>query len=109
MAKKSAIEKNQKRARMIKQYADRRAHLKGNGEGRNSFAGRAVQRPAEAGSAAAQLVAESVAAAVRADGSSAWELPEIPPFACVASRPRVVRADSRHGQVELVGGRRRCL
>ena len=28
MAKKSAIEKNQKRARMIKQYADRRAHLK---------------------------------------------------------------------------------
>ena len=28
MAKKSAIEKNQKRARMIKQYAGRRAHLK---------------------------------------------------------------------------------
>lgn len=28
MAKKSAIEKNQKRARLIKQYADRRASLK---------------------------------------------------------------------------------
>ena len=58
MAKKSSIEKNNRRRKMAKQFAGRRARLKAIAMRQDQADGRALRGDAEACRAAAQLVAD---------------------------------------------------
>ena len=62
MAKKSSIEKNNRRKKLAKKYAGRRVAAEGDRHGQDQADGRALRRDAEAGRAAAQLVGEPLSA-----------------------------------------------
>ena len=59
MAKKSSIEKNNRRRKMAKQFAGRRAKLKAIAHGQDAADGRALCRDSEARRIAAQFVEDA--------------------------------------------------
>ena len=71
MAKKSAVETNNRRRKLVKQYAAKRAALKAIANEREPAAGRALRAPPEAGRAAAQLGQDPHPQPLRSDGPSA--------------------------------------
>jgi hypothetical protein len=69
--KKSMVEREKKRQRLVKKYAAKRAALKAIANGREQADGRALQGAPEAGQAAAQFLAHAAAQPLRTDGPSA--------------------------------------
>ena len=60
MAKTSSVEKNNRRGRMVKQFAAKRAKLKAMAVDDKLTPGRALRGPAQAGRPAAQLLADTL-------------------------------------------------
>ncbi len=91
MAKKSSIEKNNRRKRMTKNAAPKRARLKAIIGDKTQADGGAVRRDPEACRDAAQLVGDPHPYALRADGPFALELSQDQTVAvsrCANSAPR---------------------
>ena len=103
MAKTSSVEKNNRRRKLVKQYAGKRARLKAIIAEQERYHGGALRGPAEAGRAAAQFGAKHAdPQPLRGDGPSACLLPQTQDVASGASRAGQPGSDPRHGQVELV-------
>ena len=71
MAKKSSIEKNNRRRRMAKKFAGRRARLKAIVQGQEQAGGGAFRRDAQARRTAAQLVGHAHPQPLRSDRPAA--------------------------------------
>ena len=67
MAKTSSIEKNNRRRKMTKKFAAKRARLKAIAYDKAAAAGRAVRGPAQARAAAAQFVGDAHSQPLRGD------------------------------------------
>ena len=107
MAKKSLVERNKKRMRMAKQFALRRASLKEVAcDQQRSPEERFAARMKLARTAAQQL-GDPRPAALRPDRAAARQLPQVRPVADCRAGAGFVRANPRHGQVELVEKERR--
>ena len=85
MAKTSSVEKNNRRAKMAKQYAGKRAKLKAMAVDDKLHAGGALRRPAQARRAAAQLLADARPQSVRDHGPSAGRLSQVQALAPCAA------------------------
>ncbi len=118
MAKKSSIEKNNRRTRMAKQYAVKRAALKAMAvdnklspedrfSARLKLAELPRRRAHQAGRVAAQFVADAHPQSLRAHGPSAGRLSQVQALAPCFARARVVGRPARRREVELVTGDRR--
>ena len=86
MAKKSAIEKNNRAPKLAKQHAAARRRLKAVARDRTAAARGALRRAAEAGPAAAQQLADPHPQPLRADRPSARLLPQVQAVAHRAAR-----------------------
>ena len=106
MAKKSSIEKNNRRRRMAKKYSGRRARLKA--IARDKTKPVEVCRDAEARRVAAQFLGDAGSQPLRADGPAARLLPQAQIVAHRAAGARLQGADPRIVEVELVRRRARC-
>ena len=102
MAKKSSVEKNNRRRRMVKKY--RGQTLAAEGDQSKSFSndGRAVRSSAEAVAAAAEFRACPDPQSLRAYRAATCGLSKIQNVAHGAERTREQGADPRRGQVKLV-------
>ena len=102
MAKTSSVEKNNRRRKMAKQYAGKRARLKAITQNKSAT----MEERFEAQLKLAQLPRNSAPHAhsqpLRGDGPSACLLPETQDVASGASRSGQPGSHPRHGQVELV-------
>jgi hypothetical protein len=96
MAKTSSIERNKKRERLVKQFANRRAKLK------TVVANRTISVE-ERFEAAAQFGVQSRAPALRDHRPGARQLSQIQALSYPAAGTWLNRPNPRHGQVELVG------
>ena len=85
MAKKSSIEKNNRRAKMAKQYAGKRAKLKAMAVDDKLTPEDRFARPAQARRAAAQLLADARSQSVRDDRPSAGRLSQVQAVASCAA------------------------
>ena len=103
MAKKSSIEKNARRTKLAKQHRREAQPLEGDRDRPRRAAGRAVCGAAEAGRVAAQQLRNAGSQPLLCDRPAARVLPQIQAVAHCAARTGLLRADPRHGQVELVG------
>ena len=77
MAKTSSVEKNNRRAKMAKQYAAKRAKLKAMAVDDKLHAGGALRRAAQACRAAAQLLADAHSQSLRDHRPSARRLSQV--------------------------------
>ena len=81
MAKKSAVERNKNRTRLVRKNAARRARLKAMARDR-AFRGGAFQGASATGRDAAEFRSEPFAVALRVDRETARQLPQIQDVAC---------------------------
>ena len=86
MAKKSSIEKNNRRRRLAKKYSGRRARLKAIAHGQDQADGRALRRDPEAGRTAAQFVGDPHPQPLRDDRPAARVLPQAQAVSRIALR-----------------------
>ena len=104
MAKKSAIEKNKHRRKLVQQYAAKRAELRAIDPRPHARARGALRGDARARGAAAQQRQGARAQPLRADRPAARLSSQVRSVADRAARARLGRADPGPGQVQLVGG-----
>ena len=103
MAKTSSVEKNEKRRRMVKQYAAKRKRLKAITQDKKMTMEERFTAQIEAFGHAAQLGQDPHPQPLRADRPAAGLLQEIETVASCSARTWPTRDDPWHGQVELVG------
>src|SRR5207248_4241670 len=102
---KKELNREKREAGQARQERRRAAGKAEGGRGRpDSAAGGQVCGTAEAGRVAAQRVRDSGSQPLLVDRPAARLLPEIQAVANCSTRARLCRADSGHGQVELVAG-----
>ena len=112
MAKKSAIELNNKRKRMVKKFAVKRAAAKSNRNRSVIDDGRALRSTAQTRRAATQFGAQQSTQSLRNLRAPARLLPQIEDVTHRLARVVQPGLDPRYGQVELViglGDKRRTL
>jgi hypothetical protein len=102
MAKKSMVNREVKRAKLVKQHAAKRAALKAVINDQTKPMEERFKATPETGDAAPQLVGRADPQPLPADGPSACVLSQAQTVADHAARAGLVRPDPRHGQVELV-------
>ena len=88
MAKKSSIEKNNRRRKMAKQYAGKRARLKAIAQNKSAAMEERFEAQLKLAAAAAQFGAHAHPQPLRGDGPSACLLPQDQDVASCASRAR---------------------
>ena len=102
MAKKSSIEKNNRRKRLVVKFAAKRAALKAMANDQSLPQVGALRGPAQARRAAPQLGPGAGAQPLRPDRPAARLLPQVQPVANCAARAGVGRVRPRRREVELV-------
>ena len=102
MAKKSSIEKNKRRGKLVKQYRRQARAPSRRRQRRATSAGRALRGAPEAGGAAAQLLADPHPQPLRGHGPPARLLPQAQDVPDRAARARLAGRDPGPRQVELV-------
>ena len=107
MAKKSMVERELKRQRLVKQYAAKRASLKDIANNQDLPMEERFKARLKLAELPRNSLAHPAAQPLPADRPSACVLPQAETLADHAARPGLVRPDPRHGQVELVR-RSRC-
>ena len=107
MAKTSSVEKNNRRAKMAKQYAGQARQAEGDGGGRQAAAGGALRRARSSSpSCRATPRRRAFAIAARSPGRPRGSLPQVQAVAHRAARAGLVGPSARRGEVELVTGDR---
>jgi len=104
MAKKSSIEKNNRRAKLAKQKAPARARLKALARDRDA----APEERFEIIRTAAQQLDHPSAQPLCADRAAARRLSQVQAVAYRGARAGLVGADPRHAEIELVKEARLC-
>ena len=105
MAKTSSVEKNNRRRKLVAQFAVKRKKLKELAKDRSKPAEERFRRAFEAGAVATQLLGDAHQEPLRDHRALPRLLPQAQNLPQPAPRARQPGVDPRHGEVELVGGK----